>query len=94
MQDSGLTEIIPFIWLSAIWGQSYMGVVDGSFLGSGIHIWRARTPDGCDILVYWYSKKYSISHTLYQFSFQSQRKAMSKNAQTTAQLLSSHMLVK
>ena len=29
MQDSGLTEIIPFIWLSAIWGQSYMGVVDG-----------------------------------------------------------------
>ena len=29
-----------------------------------------------------------------QFSFQSQRKAMSKNAQTTAQLDSSHMLVK
>ena len=29
-----------------------------------------------------------------QFSFQSQRKAMSKNAQTTAQLQSSHMLVK
>ena len=29
-----------------------------------------------------------------QFSFQSQRKAMPKNAQTTAQLLSSHMLVK
>ena len=29
-----------------------------------------------------------------QFSFQSQRKAMSKNAQTTAQLHSSHMLVK
>jgi len=28
-----------------------------------------------------------------QFSFQSQRKAMSKNAQTTAQLHSSHMLV-
>ena len=28
------------------------------------------------------------------FSFQSQRKAMSKNAQTTAQLHSSHMLVK
>ena len=27
-----------------------------------------------------------------QFSFQSQRKAMSKNAQTTAQLHSSHML--
>ena len=29
-----------------------------------------------------------------QFSFQSQRKAMSKNAATTAQLHSSHMLVK
>ena len=28
------------------------------------------------------------------FSFQSQRKAMPKNAQTTAQLYSSHMLVK
>ena len=29
-----------------------------------------------------------------QFSFQSQRKAMPKNAQTTAQLHSTHMLVK
>ena len=29
-----------------------------------------------------------------QFSFQSQRKAMPKNAQTNAQLHSSHMLVK
>ena len=29
-----------------------------------------------------------------QFSFQSQRKEMPKNAQTTAQLHSSHMLVK
>ena len=29
-----------------------------------------------------------------QFSFQSQRKAMPKNAQTTTQLNSSHMLVK
>ena len=29
-----------------------------------------------------------------QFSFQSQRKAMPKNAQTTTQLYSSHMLVK
>ena len=29
-----------------------------------------------------------------QFSFQSQRKAMPKNAQTTAQLHSSHMLVR
>ena len=29
-----------------------------------------------------------------QFSFQSQRRAMSKNVQTTAQLLSFHMLAK
>ena len=29
-----------------------------------------------------------------QFSFQSQRKAMPKNVQTTVQLLSSHMLAK
>ena len=29
-----------------------------------------------------------------QFSFQSQRKAMAKNAQTTAQFHSSHMLAK
>ena len=29
-----------------------------------------------------------------QFSFQSQRKAMPKNAQTTAQLYSFHMLIK
>ena len=33
-------------------------------------------------------------HSKGQFSFQSQRKAMPKNAQTTTQLHSSHMLVK
>ena len=40
--------------------------------------------------------KLSIGHRTgkEQFSFQSQRKAMPKNAQTTAQLHSSHMLVK
>ena len=40
--------------------------------------------------------KLSTGHTTGkgQFSFQSQRKAMPKNAQTTAQLHSSHMLVK
>ena len=41
-------------------------------------------------------RKFSSGHRTGkgQFSFQSQRKAMSKNAQTTAQLPSSHMLVK
>ena len=40
--------------------------------------------------------KFSSGHTVAgkgQFSFQSQRKAMPKNAQTTAQLHSSYMLV-
>ena len=37
--------------------------------------------------------KYSFGNA-YTFSFQSQRKAMPKNAQTTAQLHSSHTLVK
>ena len=43
-----------------------------------------------------YSRKLSIGHRTGkgQFSFKSQRKAMPKNAQTTAQLYSSHMLVK
>ena len=42
------------------------------------------------------SGKLSSGHTTGkgQFSFQSQRKAMPKNAQTTAQLHSSHMLAK
>ena len=42
------------------------------------------------------SGKFSSGHRTgkSQFSFQSQRKAMPKNAQTTTQLHSSHMLVK
>ena len=35
-----------------------------------------------------------LSHHILKFSFQSQRKAMSKNAQTTTQLQSSHTLLK
>ena len=38
--------------------------------------------------------KYALNFGKGQFSFQSQRKGMPKNAQTTAQLHSSHMLVK
>ena len=33
----------------------------GCPLGSEIHIWRAGITDCCDILISWYSKKYSIS---------------------------------
>ena len=66
MEESGLTEIIPFICISAIWGQYPESLsihhrewlqLDGcwmlfSFLGSEIHLWRAGITDGCDILVY------------------------------------------
>ena len=31
------------------------------FLGSEIHMWRAGIPEGCDMLVYWHSRKYSVS---------------------------------
>ena len=41
----------------------------------------------------WKTKQYHRTGKV-QFSFQSQRKTMPKNAQTTAQLHSSHMLVK
>ena len=46
--------------------------------------------------IYQHIWKFSSDHRTGkgQFSFQSQRKAMPKNTQTTAQLHSSHMLVK
>ena len=49
----------------------------------------------------WWTEKRTLSdlregenYTWKRFSFQSQRKAMPKNGQTTAQLHSSHMLAK
>ena len=53
-------------------------------------LWKCCTQDASKF------GKLSSGHRTgkYQFSFQSQRKAMTKNAQTTAQLHSSHMLVK
>ena len=42
----------------------------------------------------WKIQQWPQDRTKGQFSFQSQRKIMPKNAQTTAQLHSSHMLVK
>ena len=41
-----------------------------------------------------WQKVIHASHEKGQFSFQSQRRAMLKNVQTTAQLYSSHMLAK
>ena len=85
MQESGLTEIIPCLYISAIWGQytagfshsltpppepqcsSYgveavIGIAPpGCPWGSEIHIWRARIPGDCDILAFWYGRKYSFS---------------------------------
>ena len=42
----------------------------------------------------WKTQQWPQDWKSFQFSFQSQRKAMPKNAQTTAQLCSSHMLAK
>ena len=36
-------------------------VLSGCRPGSEIHIWRAGITDGCDIFVYWYGRKCSIS---------------------------------
>ena len=38
-------------------------VLPGCPWGSEIHIWRARIADGCDLLIYWYGGKYSISQS-------------------------------
>ena len=50
-------------------------------------IWKTQCPQDC-------KKKSSVLRTVKdQFSFRSQRKAMVRNVQTTAQLHSSHMLI-
>ena len=67
-------------------------------MGSGKRIDRLPVVFGVTLLVQYASKfgKLSSGHRTGkgQFAFQSQRKAMPKNAQTTAQLHSSHTLVK
>ena len=91
MQESGLTEIIPLICVSAIWGQysvlftswasvrltkrsgcSLMAARRQVFFSfcvpsrlTSSH-WRAVIADDCDILVYWYGRKYYIfqNHSL------------------------------
>ena len=61
MQESGIIEVISYIFILAIWGQHPVflisqippphlpawitGVV--SLLGALIHIWRLQTADGC-----------------------------------------------
>ena len=68
--------------------------------GNGIplELFQILKDDAVEVLHSYASKfwKLSSGHSAGkgQFSFQSQRKAVPKNAQTTAQLYSSHMLVK
>ena len=66
--------------------------------GIPVELFQILKDDAMKVHTQYASKfgKFSSGHKTgkYQFSFQSQRKAMPKNAQTTTQLHSSHMLVK
>ena len=66
--------------------------------GIAVELFQILKDDAVQVLAQYASKfgKLSSGHRTGkgQFSFQSQRKAMPKNAQTTAQWHSSHMLVK
>ena len=66
--------------------------------GMPVKLFQILKDDVVKVLTLYASKygKLSSGHRTGKgpFSFQSQRKAMPKNAQTTAQLHSSHMLVK
>ena len=66
--------------------------------GITVELFQVLKDDAVKVLhsIYQQIGKHSSGHRTGkgQFSFQSQRKAMPKNAQTTAQLYSSHMLVK
>ena len=67
--------------------------------GIPVELFQILNDDAVKVLHTQYASKFGKLCSGYrtgkgQFSFQSQRKAMPKNAQTTAQLHSSHMLVK
>ena len=64
--------------------------------GIPVELFQILKDDAVKVYTQYVSKfgKLSSGHRKDQFSFQSQRKAMPKNVQTTAQLHSSHMLVK
>ena len=70
----------------------------GGGVGISVELFQILKDDAVKVLHSYASKfgKLSSGHRTGkgQFSFQSQRKAMPKNAKTTAQLHSSHMLVK
>ena len=66
--------------------------------GIPVELFQILKDDAVKVLHSYASKSRKLSSGLRtgkgQFSFQSQRKAMPKNAQTTAQFHSSHMLAK
>ena len=66
--------------------------------GIPVELFQILKDDAVKVLIQYASKFGKLSSGQWtgkgQFSFQSQRKAMPKNAQTTAQLHSSHTLVK
>ena len=98
--DGVLTHLVPDILECEVkWalGSIAMNKASG---GDGIQVelFQILKDDAVKCYNQYYSKfgKLSSGHRTGkgQFSFQSQRKAMSKNVQTTAQLHSSHTLVK
>ena len=67
--------------------------------GIPVELFQIRKDDAVKVCCTQYASKFGKLNSGHrtgkgQFSFQSQRKAMPKNAQTTAQLHSSHKLVK
>ena len=90
-----LNSLLTIIWLKIC--PSAMNKASGGD-GIPVELFQILKDDALKCCTQYASKfgKLSCSHRTEkgQFSFQSQRKTMPKNAQTTVQLHSSHMLVK
>ena len=97
---SGSRWVITPLWLSGSWSSSFFLVRTKLVEVMEFHLsyfkyWKMMLWKFCNQYASKFGKLSSGHRTgKGQFSFQSQRKAMPKNAQTTAQLHSSHMLVK
>ena len=85
-----LYEHVVTTWSYGMWSQEVIEFQLSYFKSSKMMLWKCCTQ---------YAKEFGKVSSTHrtgkgQFSFQTQRRAMPKNAQTTAQLHSSHMLVK
>ena len=69
VQESGLTEIIPFIGTSAIWGQDPVFSHPEFPQGSPAHVGGLQSLTTVTSFVYWYGRQYSISHSPELFGF-------------------------